>query len=60
VRLPDLKCSKDQAHDRLTKLLDAPIPHEAMDAIEDLLKVIKLDNKKGALPTKAGKKAPSA
>jgi hypothetical protein len=35
-------------------------PQEAMDAIEDLLKIIKLDNKKGALPTKAGKKAPSA
>jgi hypothetical protein len=58
--LPDPKCSKDQARDHLSKLLDAPILQEAMDAIEDLLKVIKLDNKKGALPTKAGNKVPSA
>jgi hypothetical protein len=35
------------------KLLDAPIPQEA---IEELLKVIKLDNKKTELPSKAGKK----
>jgi hypothetical protein len=35
------------------KLLEAPIPQED---IEDLLKVIKLDNKKSEMPSKAGKK----
>jgi hypothetical protein len=50
---PDPNCSKDQARDHIMKLLDAPIPQEA---IEELLKVIKLDNKKTELPSKAGKK----
>jgi hypothetical protein len=52
----DPNCSKDQARDQIMKLSDAPIPQEAMEAIEDLLKVIKLDNKKSELSSKAGKK----
>jgi hypothetical protein len=49
----DPNCSKDQAHDQIMKLSDAPIPQEAMEAIEDLLKMIKLDNKKSELSSKA-------
>jgi hypothetical protein len=37
-----------QAREHLTKLFDAPIPKEAMEAIEELLKIISLDNKSGA------------
>jgi hypothetical protein len=39
------------------KFFDAPLPQEAMEAIEDLLKVISLEGKQGAPPAKAGKKA---
>jgi hypothetical protein len=56
--LYDPNCSKDQARDQIMKLSDAPIPQEAMEAIEDLLKVIKLDNKKSELSSKAGKRRP--
>jgi hypothetical protein len=41
-------------HERLTKLFDAPIPQEAMEAIEDLLKAINLENKTGTAPPKSG------
>jgi hypothetical protein len=46
-----------QARDRLTKLFDAPIPQNAMEAIEELLKFISLEGKGGAPATKSGKKA---
>jgi hypothetical protein len=34
------------ARDRLIQLFDAPLPEDAMEAIEDLLKVINLDGKR--------------
>jgi hypothetical protein len=34
------------ARDRLIQLFDAPLPEDAMEAIEDLLKVIILDGKR--------------
>jgi hypothetical protein len=45
-----------QARDRLTKLFDAPIPHNAMETIEELLKFISLEGKGGAPATESGKK----
>jgi hypothetical protein len=50
----------EQARDRLTKLFDAPIPQGAMEAIEDLLKIISLDSKAGAPSAKTGRTAPAA
>jgi hypothetical protein len=47
----------DPVRDCLTKLFNAPIPQEAMEAIEDLIKVISLDTRKSAQPAKVGKKA---
>jgi hypothetical protein len=54
---PEQTNKDDPARDRLTKLFDAPIPQEAMEAIEDLIKAISLDNRKNAQSAKAGKKA---
>jgi hypothetical protein len=45
---------------RLTKLFDAPIPNEAMEAIEELLKFISLENKSGTHPAKTGRKTLAA
>jgi hypothetical protein len=36
-----------QARDRLLKLFDASLLYEAIEAIEDLLKIINLDGKPG-------------
>jgi hypothetical protein len=50
-----------QARDRLTRLFEAPIPQEAMEAIEDLLKVINLETKTAAtIAPKAARKAQAA
>jgi hypothetical protein len=50
-----------QARDRLTKLFEGPIPQEAMEAIEDLLKVINLETKTAAATApKAARKALAA
>jgi hypothetical protein len=50
----------DHARERLVKLFDAPLPQEAMAAIEDLLQVINLEGKAGTTSTKVGKKASAA
>jgi hypothetical protein len=50
----------DCARERLVKFFDAPLPQEAMAAIEDLLQVINLEGKGGTTSTKAGKKASAA
>jgi hypothetical protein len=62
----DLMCKKleggqldltTQARDCLIKLFDTPIPHNAMEAIEDLLKFINLEGKDAAKPGKKAQKA---
>jgi hypothetical protein len=45
-----------KARDRLIQLFDAPLPDDAMEAIEDLLKIINLDGKKVVVPKKGGNK----
>jgi hypothetical protein len=50
--IPD---EEGQARARLVKLLDAPLLEDAIEAIEDLLKVAKLGDKPSA-PAKKGKK----
>jgi hypothetical protein len=47
----------EQARDRLIKLFDAPLPDEAVEAIEDLLKVINLDGRSVGTAKKTVKKA---
>jgi hypothetical protein len=47
----------ESARERLTKLFDAPLPDDAMEAIEDLLKVINLEGKRGGSSKKVGEKA---
>jgi hypothetical protein len=50
-----------QTWDHLIKLFEAPIPQEAMESIEDLLKVINLETKTAvATAPKAARKAPAA
>jgi hypothetical protein len=46
-----------QARERLIRMFDAPLPDEAIEAIEDLLKVINLEGNKSAAPKKGGRKA---
>jgi hypothetical protein len=62
----DLLCKKleggqsdltTQARDRLIKLFDTSIPHNAMEAIEELLKFINLEGKDAAKPGKKAQKA---
>jgi hypothetical protein len=43
----NLPGKEDKAHSRLIKLFDAHLPEEAIEAIEELLKVISLENKRG-------------
>jgi hypothetical protein len=45
-----------KGRDRLIQLFDAPLPDDAMEAIEDLLKIINLDGKKVVVPKKGGNK----
>jgi hypothetical protein len=47
----------ESARERLTKLFDAPLPDDAMEAIEDLLEVINLEGKRGGSSKKVGEKA---
>jgi hypothetical protein len=50
-----------QTWDHLIELFEAPIPQEAMESIEDLLKVINLETKTAiATAPKAARKAPAA
>jgi hypothetical protein len=46
-----------QARDRLIKLFDAPLPDDAIEAIEDLLNIISLEGKKPTVTKNGGKKA---
>jgi hypothetical protein len=60
-----LEGDTDQPHasktrDRLTKLFDTPLSADAMAAIEELLKIISLDGKKGGRATKGAAKATTA
>jgi flavin-dependent dehydrogenase len=45
----------DKARERLLKLFDSTLPDDAIEAIEDLLKMIKLDGKLGGAVKKVGK-----
>jgi hypothetical protein len=46
-----------QARDHMIKLFDGPLPDDAMEDIEDLLKVIRLEGKKPTITKNGGKKA---
>jgi hypothetical protein len=48
---------EEQARSSLLKLFDAPLPEDAMEAIEELLKVTKLDDIQTTAVNKGKKKA---
>jgi hypothetical protein len=57
LNLPD---KADKAHSSSTKLFDAPHPEEAIEAIEELLKVTSMENKCSEVAKEAGKGAAMA
>jgi DNA-directed RNA polymerase subunit F len=48
---------EEQARSHLEKLFDAPLPEEAIEAIEELLKVAKLDDKQSTAARRARRMA---